>query len=202
MVEFTDASVEEIIEKEVAPFGTSSHIILPKQHEGKKASVVIFKKNFIEEFKRKIYNLNPKLKKVPKNVVQEILSMIIKPSLINLDLDELKEIFDSKGEIFIYSGKEEKALENLKKIDCKRVMLLYECRPNIKLKDFSDLATKITDKVGYDCQIIVGAKINQEVKETKLTLVAVGNKKISADKLVKSINKEKIKEAFKRKLRK
>ncbi|HLC57203.1 MAG TPA: DUF2080 family transposase-associated protein [Candidatus Nanoarchaeia archaeon] len=32
---------EEVIEKEIKPFGNASHIILPKEYENKKAKVII-----------------------------------------------------------------------------------------------------------------------------------------------------------------
>lgn len=35
---------EEQLERDVSKFGNSSHIILPKEHEGKKAIVIIKKK--------------------------------------------------------------------------------------------------------------------------------------------------------------
>lgn len=34
---------DEVIEREVKPFGNASHIILPQKHKGKKAKVIIKK---------------------------------------------------------------------------------------------------------------------------------------------------------------
>lgn len=36
-------STEEVLEKEVKPFGNSSHMILPKRYQNKKASIIIRK---------------------------------------------------------------------------------------------------------------------------------------------------------------
>lgn len=35
--------IEEILDKKISPFGSSSHIILPAKHKGKKAKVIIYK---------------------------------------------------------------------------------------------------------------------------------------------------------------
>lgn len=36
-------SDDEVIEREVKPFGNASHIILPQKHKGKKATIIIKK---------------------------------------------------------------------------------------------------------------------------------------------------------------
>ena len=41
---FIQSIIPNVVETEVKPFGNSSHIILPKEHEGKKATVIIKEK--------------------------------------------------------------------------------------------------------------------------------------------------------------
>ncbi|MEK6945365.1 MAG: DUF2080 family transposase-associated protein [Nanoarchaeota archaeon] len=38
------ADIEEILERNISAFGSSSHIILPTKHKGKKAKVIICRK--------------------------------------------------------------------------------------------------------------------------------------------------------------
>ena len=37
----TKLNIDEIVRKKITPFGSGSHIILPKKHSGKKAIVII-----------------------------------------------------------------------------------------------------------------------------------------------------------------
>ena len=42
-VMFGGGDIEEILDRKISPFGSSSHIILPRKHKGKKAKVIIYK---------------------------------------------------------------------------------------------------------------------------------------------------------------
>jgi putative transposon-encoded protein len=35
--------IEEILDKDISPFGSGAHIILPNKHKGKKAKVIVYK---------------------------------------------------------------------------------------------------------------------------------------------------------------
>ncbi len=36
-------NVDEILDKEISPFGSAAHVTLPKKHKGKRAKIIIYK---------------------------------------------------------------------------------------------------------------------------------------------------------------
>ena len=63
---------EEVLERDIAQFGNSSHIILPREHKGKKATIIIHSKNqnknhsYKEGMLPKIEEPNPQHPKIIK----------------------------------------------------------------------------------------------------------------------------------------
>ena len=113
--------------------------------------------------------------------------IVVKPGLINIRLDDLKEIFSKNGKLFFYTGSEEKVLKNLKRKKADKILIYYECKPNVSLEHMNSLTEKITkmnsltEKItknkNWWADVLIGAKISKKIKNPILTVIGVENER-------------------------
>jgi cell division protein FtsZ len=145
--------------------------------------------------------LNEKLTENLKN----LLEIIEKPGLINIDFADLKTIFEGKGNLAFLNSIEAEPEDNLdqmtkKLISCplypygikgaKKVILNISGPNSLTLNQVNTISKSISDLVSKDAKIIFGLSQKERESKIKILLLAVGCK-IQKDSVLKQPKKSK-----------